>query len=59
MAANVRDAALLLDVIAGSDVIDDRQPGVEFRPHGAVQYTRELDAHLAKPAADNISQAVL
>lgn len=41
MARNVRDAALLLEVIAGPDGIDDRQP--QYLPPGALEYAPQLD----------------
>jgi amidase len=42
MAKTVRDAALLLEVIAGPDGIDDRQ--APFLPAGMLEYTSQLDS---------------
>ena len=41
MAKTVRDAALLLEAIAGPDGIDDPQP--PYLPPGTLQYTSQLD----------------
>ena len=44
MTKTVRDAALLLEAIAGPDGIDDRQP--PYLPPGTLQYTSNLDVFL-------------
>jgi amidase len=46
MTKNVRDTALLMDVIAGSDGIDDRQP-TALKP-GSFNNAKELDAMLTE-----------
>lgn len=45
MAKTVRDAALLLQVIAGPDGIDDRQPS--YLPPGTLDYTANLDSFMS------------
>lgn len=45
MCKTTQDAALLLEVIAGSDGIDDRQP--YNLAHGSIKYSEELKKHLA------------
>ncbi|KAK5677960.1 hypothetical protein LTS10_009844 [Elasticomyces elasticus] len=45
MAKNVKDTALLLEVMAGPDGIDDRQP--PFLPPGTLEYTKQLDEFAA------------
>lgn len=45
MCANVEDCALLLEVIAGADGIDDRQP--YDHAHGSIKYSEEIKKHLA------------
>lgn len=45
MAKSVRDAALLLEAIAGPDGIDDRQP--PYLPPGTLDYTLQLDSFLS------------
>lgn len=44
MTRTVRDAAVLMDVIAGGDGVDDRQP--PFLPEEMLGYTAKLDAFL-------------
>jgi amidase len=48
MAKNVQDCATLLEVIAGSDGIDDRQP-YNWVP-GSVKFGEEIKKHLANPS---------
>lgn len=50
MTKTVRDAALLLDVIAGSDGVDDRQPA--FLPSEMMGYTAKLDTFLTSQPGD-------
>ncbi|KAF7198434.1 Amidase [Pseudocercospora fuligena] len=50
MTKTVRDAALLLDVIAGKDGIDDRQP--YFLPEAYMNYTAALDDYLSSASKD-------
>lgn len=45
MCANVEDCALMLEVIAGADGIDDRQP--HDHAHGSIKYSEEIKKHLA------------
>jgi amidase len=47
MAKNVQDCATLLEVIAGSDGIDDRQP-YNWAP-GSVKFGEQIKKHLANP----------
>lgn len=46
MAKTVQDCATLLEVIAGSDGIDDRQPGTW--KHGSVQFGSEIRKHVSE-----------
>ena len=48
MAKTVRDCALLLEAIAGTDGIDDRQP--PFLPSTYMDYTKHLDIFLKSPS---------
>ena len=45
MAKTVRDAALLLEAIAGPDGVDDRQP--TYLPPGTLDYSSQLDKWMA------------
>jgi amidase len=47
MTRNVPDCATLLQVIAGTDGIDDRQP--YNMPHGSIKYGEEIRNHLSTP----------
>ena len=49
MTKTVRDAALLLDSISGSDGIDDRQP--PFMPTPYLDYTKNLDSFVSSADA--------
>ncbi|KAI0398866.1 amidase signature domain-containing protein [Xylaria palmicola] len=48
LAKNVRDCALLLEVLAGPDGWDDRQPPVELWEH-QTQFVRDVDAITSLP----------
>ncbi|KXS99230.1 hypothetical protein AC578_6893 [Pseudocercospora eumusae] len=56
MTKTVRDAALLLDVIAGKDGIDDRQP--YFLPEAYMNYTATLDDFLSTSPKDKPLQGI-
>ncbi|EME79579.1 uncharacterized protein MYCFIDRAFT_37737, partial [Pseudocercospora fijiensis CIRAD86] len=56
MTKTVRDAALLLDVIAGKDGIDDRQP--YFLPAAYMNYTATLDKFLSTSPKEKPLQGI-